>query len=236
MADFKTHITTSSAIGVVYGLAGHLHWGLPPSTCIVSAGLCGLAGMLPDMDSDTGHAQREIMTYAATATPLLMISRFDTLGLDHEEIVLAAASIYVLIRFGLGELLRRYVRHRGMFHSIPAAIIAGLVASMVCSCDVLSFRAFIVGAVVLGFMVHLVLDELWAIEWYRGGLRFKNSFGTALKIFSPRWFPNLVTYALLLLSGVAAYNDPLIMEYLGAPPQQEHFAHDHQDHENELLR
>ena len=74
MADFRTHITTSSAIGVIYGVAGHLHWQIPIPTCVVASSLCGLAGMLPDMDSDSGHAQREIMTFAAAVTPMLMIS------------------------------------------------------------------------------------------------------------------------------------------------------------------
>ena len=224
MADFKTHITTSTAIGVVYGTAGHLEWNIPTSTCVIAATLCGLAGMLPDMDSDSGHSQREIMTYAAAVTPMLMISQFANLGLNHEQMVIASGCVYIIIRFGLGEILRRYVRHRGMFHSIPAAIIAGLVASLICSCEVMTFRLFKVGAVVLGFMIHLVLDELWAIEWHRGRLRFKNSFGTALKMFSDRWFPNFLTYGLLLFVSALALNEPAIAEYLSGPLKRTQFT------------
>lgn len=233
MADFKTHITTSTAVGVIYGVAGHLHWNIPTSTCIVAASLCGLSGMLPDMDSDSGHSQREIMTYAAAVAPMLTVSRFAQMGLNHEQIVIASGCIYIMVRFGLGEILRRYVRHRGMFHSIPAALIAGLTTSIVCSCDVMALRLFKVAAVMLGFVIHLLLDELWAIEWYRGRLRLKNSFGTALKMFSNRWFPNFITYGLLLLVGTLAYNDPVIMAYLGVPQQpasqaaNDLFPHDH---------
>lgn len=180
--------------------------------------------MLPDMDSDSGHAQREIMTFAAATTPLLLISRFAQMRLDHEQTVIAAGCVYIIVRFGLGEILRRYTVHRGMFHSIPAAVIAGLITSMLCSCESLAHGTFKVAAVVLGYMIHLMLDELWAIEWYRARLRFKNSFGTALKLFSPRLVPNLVTYGLLAFVATLAYNDAALMEYFGVPPQQQHFA------------
>ena len=225
MADFKTHITTSSALGVVYGIAGHVNWDIPVSTCVIGASLCGLAGMLPDMDSESGRAHREIMTFSAAVTPMLMISRFAALGLTHEQMVIATGCVYIIVRFGLGEILRRYTVHRGMFHSIPAALISGLVASIICSCEVMAFRMFKVGAVMTGYMIHLLLDELWAIEWRRG-LRFKNSFGTAVKLVGNRWFPNVFTYGLLLAVGWLAYNDANLMEQFGVPQQQRHFAHD----------
>ena len=228
MADFKTHITTSTTLGIVYGVAGHLNWGIPTSTCVIGASLCGLAGMLPDMDSDSGHAQREIMTFAAAVTPMLMISRFALLGLNAEHMVIATGCVYIIIRFGFGEILRRFTVHRGMFHSIPAALIAGLVTSILCSCEVLMFRMFKVGAVVTGYMIHLMLDELWAIEWYRGRLRLKNSFGTAMKIFSNRWFPNVFTYGLLLAVGWLAYYDADLMDRYSSPTHQDpsHFTHE----------
>ncbi len=213
MADFKTHIVTSSAIGVVYGVAAHTQYQIPETTCIIAAGLCGLAGMLPDMDSDTGNAQREIMGFTAAITPMLLLDRFAELRLPTEKIVIATACVYIIVRFGLGEILRRYTVHRGMFHSLPAAAIAGLITSMVCACDVVAFKFVKVGAVMLGYVVHLVLDEIWSFEAKRGRFRVKKSFGTAMKFFSNRMFPNVFTYGLLLFVGTLAYQDPNIMRY-----------------------
>jgi membrane-bound metal-dependent hydrolase YbcI (DUF457 family) len=239
MADFKTHITTSTAIGIMYGAAGYTQWQLPASTCVISGALCGLAGMLPDMDSDSGHAQREVMTFTAALMPMLMLHRFAEFDLTHEQMALSAGCVYIIVRFGFGEILRRYTVHRGMFHSIPAAVIAGLVTSLVCSCPEVAPRAFKVGAVVLGYLVHLLLDELWAIEWY-GRIRLKNSFGTAFKMFSKRWFPNVFTYGVLLAVGVLAYHEPTIMQQLGVPAHHHsHFASDplgEHDHEHLLQR
>ena len=40
------------------------------------------------------------------------------------------------------------------------------------------------------------IDELWAIEWKYGRMRLKSSFGTALKVYSPKsLWANVSTYA-----------------------------------------
>lgn len=214
MADFRTHVTTSTVLGAVYGISGHVHWGLPPTTCVVAAGLCGVAGMLPDVDSDTGITQRELMTFLAAVTPMLLLDRLAQLGFDHEQMVLAGGCIYVLIRFGFAEVLRRYTVHRGMWHSIPAAVIAGLIAALLCSHENLAIRLYKVAAVVLGYVIHLLLDELWAMEWSPRGFRFKNSFGTAFKLFSRSWWANISTYGKLCLVAALVYGDPMIMKHL----------------------
>ena len=65
MADFRTHITTSCVLGVGYGAAGYYYFEQTPTTSALAAGLCGLAGMLPDLDSDSGVPVREPMALAA---------------------------------------------------------------------------------------------------------------------------------------------------------------------------
>ena len=53
MADFKTHITTSSIIGVGYAAVGFAVFDVPPAHALVAAALCSVAGMLPDLDSNS---------------------------------------------------------------------------------------------------------------------------------------------------------------------------------------
>lgn len=174
--------------------------------------------MLPDVDSDSGLAQRELMTFLAAGAPMILLDRFTQAGLSHEQIMLAGGCVYILVRFGLGALLRRYTVHRGMWHSIPAALTAGLVTALLCSADPsLAVRIFKVGAVILGYLIHLLLDELWAIDWHHGRLRFKNSFGTAFKLFSRSWWGNISAYGKLLITATLVYNDSTIHQYL-APP------------------
>ncbi|MEX0818429.1 MAG: metal-dependent hydrolase, partial [Pirellulaceae bacterium] len=184
MADFKTHITTSTVIGIGYGAAGYLALEAPLPTCVLSAGLCSVSGMLPDLDSDSGVPVRETMSLAAAVVPMLMMDRFSHFGWSHETMVTAGMVMYIAIRFGVASIFKKYTVHRGMWHSIPAAAIVGLLAFLVCSCDDMTLRLYKTVAVVIGFLSHLMLDELWSIDVRRGRLYFKKSFGTAMKFYS----------------------------------------------------
>lgn len=220
MAGFKTHITTSTVVGVGYGLLGHFGLEMPWPTCILAGGLCGLAGMLPDLDSDSGVPVRETMTFAAAVVPLLMIERFRSLGLTPEMMVLLGGALYLLVRFGVAKIFKRYTVHRGMWHSIPACVTIGLFAFLICSCNEMDRRLFKTFAVMLGFMVHLVLDELYSIEWKGGMFRTKSSFGTAIKFYSKSRWANISTYGKLVLLLLIAVGDPLVMEHYGLQDRQ----------------
>lgn len=211
MAGFKTHITTSTVLGVGYGATAHFVFGLPPATCALAGGLCSVSGMLPDLDSGSGVPLRESMAFAAAVVPMLMLPRFQELGLSHEMMALIGGGIYLTIRFGFTWLLKRYTVHRGMWHSLPAAAIAGLAAFLICDCGEMDLRIFKASAVVVGFMSHLLLDEIYSIEWKGGLLRFKKSFGTAIKFWSKSRWANVSTYGKLLLLAAAAFGDPIMM-------------------------
>jgi hypothetical protein len=208
LAGFKTHITASTLIGVGYGAAGHFWYDVAPVTSAVALGLCGIAGILPDVDSETGHAGREVMGFAAAVVPLLMMDHLHQFGLSPDGLVLAGGCLYIVIRFGLGEILRRHTVHRGMWHSIPAALIACLVTSLITSCDEPTIRFYKAGAVLVGYLVHLSLDELYSIQWYRGRLRLKRSFGTAMKIWGTDWWANAAAFAKLAALIYMTLQDP----------------------------
>jgi membrane-bound metal-dependent hydrolase YbcI (DUF457 family) len=216
MAGFKTHITVSTLLGVGYGAAG-AYVGLPWESAVIAGGLCGVGGMMPDIDSDSGVPFREAMGFAAAIIPLLLLSRFAELGLNHEQMVFAAGGTYVFIRFGVGRLLSNYTVHRGMFHSIPAALIfAGLVFLFSASAN-LQLRYFKAAGMFLGVMSHLTLDEIYAVEWSRGRWRFKKSFGTALKLWGDSMWANFSTYAKLVLVVMMIMSEPMVMERYGRP-------------------
>lgn len=213
MADFKTHISTSTFCGVIYGGAG-IALGVPWETSLLGGGLCAVAGMLPDLDSDSGIPLRETSMLLAAIAPMMLLHRFEQLGLTHEQLVLAAATVYFLIRFVLVEIFKRYTVHRGMWHSYPAAAIAGLATFLLVSNDEVGLRMFKAGGVVLGFMSHLVLDELWSIERGRVGWRLKKSAGTALKFHSKSSWANVSTYGKLIVLLALVFGDRYLMHSL----------------------
>ena len=210
MAGFKTHVTFSSLLGVGYGTAGLLALDLPLPTCVLASGLCGVAGMLPDLDSDNGVPLRETLTFGAAIVPMFMLERFALWGLSAESMVIAAAAMYLFVRFALGWFLKQCTVHRGMFHSLPAATIAGLLAFLLCQSQEMDVRIYKAGGVVLGFLSHLLLDEMYSIDVAK--LRVKKSFGTALKLYSRDFLADAFTYGAMIGLTWLAIKDPTWME------------------------
>lgn len=218
MANFQTHISTSSTLGVAYGFGGHFLFDLSIPHCMVAGALCSVAGMLPDLDSDSGIPQREMLCFVSVLVPMLMLRRMEALGLDKEMMVFCAGLMYVFIRFGIGWVFKRYTKHRGMWHSLPAALIAGMATFLVCLSPELAVRIYKSWAVVVGFVSHLILDEVYAVDWNGKRIRVKKSFGTAMKWISSNWWANVSTYAKLALLTLLVLSDASLMEYLGREP------------------
>lgn len=183
-------------------------------SALLAGGLCSVSGMLPDLDSDSGIPLRETSMFAAAVVPMLMIDRFRDLGLSHEAMALAAMLVYIAIRFVGVEFFKRHTVHRGMWHSLPAAGVAGLLAYLVMPTPSEGVRVYKASAVVLGFMVHLILDEIWSIDFKGGRFRLKKSFGTALKFFGNRPMANVVVWGKLILLAWLAWGDHGILDRL----------------------
>ncbi|MEN1678187.1 MAG: metal-dependent hydrolase [Planctomycetota bacterium] len=211
MADFHTHVTVSSVLGAGYSVAGMVA-GMHPSTALVAGGLCGVAGMLPDVDSDSGIPRREAMGFTAAIVPMLLVDRFDQLHLGHDQMVLMAAVIYFLIRFVAADLVGKFSVHRGMWHSIPAVLIFAGIAFLVAGpADDLTVRYFKAFAVGLGAMSHLVLDEVYSVDTRGVVPKFKKSFGTAVKLYSKSPWANFSTYAKLAVVVAAIAAEPSVL-------------------------
>jgi membrane-bound metal-dependent hydrolase YbcI (DUF457 family) len=212
MADFVTHLATSSVLGAGYGAAAYAWYDVPVSTSLLAGGLCGVCGMLPDLDSGSGRPLRESVTFAAAVVPMMLLERLRTFGLTPELLVLIGAGSYLLIRFGLGWLLKHFTTHRGMFHSLPAAGVFFLIAFLLASGQEVALRWYKAGGVLLGYLSHLVLDELYSLEWVRGRWKLRRSFGTALKLWGSHVWANLLAYGLLGLLVVVVFFEPAWME------------------------
>jgi hypothetical protein len=63
-----------------------------------------------------------------------------------------------------------------------------------------------------GFMSHLVLDEIYAVEWKGGRWRLKKSFGTAIKFWGDDMWSNFSTYAKLAIVAMFILGEPSVMQ------------------------
>ena len=215
MAGFKTHVTFSSLLGCGYAGAGCLY-GVPVDTAVLGGAICGFSGMLPDLDSDYGTPLRETMCFTAAVVPMLLIHRFAAFGLKPDEMALAGIAMYLFIRFGVTKMIRKYTVHRGMFHSIPAGLTFAGVAFLISWSTDVNIRYFKAGAVLTGFMSHLILDEIYSFEFKSGAWRVKKSFGTAIKLWGDDTWANFSTYAKLVVVIALIFSEPSVLEQLHA--------------------
>jgi hypothetical protein len=211
MASYQGHIMLSSVLGAGVGAVGSFHFGLDWGPVFLGAGLTTLGGLLPDLDSDSGVPVRELFGLAAVLVPLTLMHRLIELGLSAEQRVVVLAGLYVLIRYGAADVFKRVTVHRGMFHSVPAMLIAGLIVFLAYNNPSLFIRFYLATGTAIGFLSHLVLDEFCSVDFMGVKLKLNKFAGSALKFGSASWGSTGLTYVLLGALGYVAWLD------LGAP-------------------
>jgi hypothetical protein len=219
MAGYRMHITTSSFLGVGVGIGAVLGFGYTPAQGVVAACLTGIGGMLPDLDSQSGRPVREIFGLTAALAPMLMMRRLmEWSAGDTDRMMVLAIGMYVAIRYGAAWLLGKVTVHRGMYHSIPALIIAAELAFLGYKSEFVSVKTLMGVGVAIGFASHLVLDELYAVEWNGQRLRLNKFAGSASKFFGKTWGPNIITYGLLFTMTFGIFVDGGLISPPGTPP------------------
>jgi hypothetical protein len=209
MASFPVHFTTSCSTGVILGIASiywlDFDWGAAISVAVY----CGLGGAIPDLDSDSGIPAREMFNLVSVFFPLLVYHRLEQEGLTSEQVFACMVGIYLIIRFGLRKLFRKFTVHRGMFHSVPVMIIFGLLVYLTGSQnqtveaegvnqDMRHFHRAVLGvAAAIGVLTHLVLDEIWAVNWEGLSIQLNQFAGSAVKFWSSSLVATILTYSIM---------------------------------------
>ena len=202
MAAFREHITFSSLLGIGYAAVLKGVCGLEPAHAVLAGGVCGVAGMLPDLDSDSGKPIRELFGLIATVVPLFLYQRIRSSGFTVEQTVLIAAGLYLSIRFGGAWLFKTLTVHRGMFHSLPAAFNVAAITLLADDHPGERGNLALAGGAFLGFLSHLVLDDIYGLKHLGATLRGKKAPERGLKFVSRSAPATLATWLLL---GVLTY-------------------------------
>lgn len=199
MASYRGHLTFAGLLGAGYGSLALLEgrWDWRPA--LIAAGLTTLGGLLPDLDSDSGVPVRELFGFCAAAAPILLFERVKSrCQQSTEQTLVVLSTVYLFIRYLLSYLFKHFTVHRGMFHSVPAVLIAGLTAYLLYPSDDARLRLFLSGAIMLGYLSHLVLDEIYSVDFLGARLHLNKYAGSALKLFSKSWPATLTTYLVLV--------------------------------------
>jgi hypothetical protein len=210
MASYRGHLTFASLLGAGYGSLALLEWNYDWGPAAIAVGLTTLGGLLPDLDSDSGVPVRELFGLAAIVTPILLFHRvYERCQKSTEQTIVILAALYLFIRYVLSHIFKNFTVHRGMFHSIPALLIAGLGTFLIYPNQGgnVKLRTFLAGGVMLGFLSHLVLDEIYSVDFMGARLRLNKYAGSAVKFVSKSLPATLTTYLVLALLGWLAWLD-----------------------------
>ncbi|MEZ6141813.1 MAG: metal-dependent hydrolase [Zavarzinella sp.] len=207
MANFRGHITTSTITGLLYGGIGVNPLGMEPATAILGGVAATVGGLLPDLDCNNGYPVRGLFGVAASFVPLLLLQRLQYTSLNQEEVMLVLIGMYVFIRFGLKRFFNRLTVHRGMFHSVPAMLIVGLSIYLIYDSDDRQKKIFLGVGAMLGFLSHLILDEMYSVDFRGIKIRLNQYAGSALKFTSKSFLATTITYIILIGLSYLAYVD-----------------------------
>lgn len=202
MAMFREHIAIGAIVSMVAAALVYFYALVTdPLLLTLLFGTTVVGSFLPDVDSDSGMPFYLVFgttTVVATGLVLLYVLSHRPEN-DYLLVGIPAASL-LFFWFVVGGIIKRFTHHRGIYHSIPAMGIAGLltyIAATQFGLDAITASIFglCMGA---GFASHLVLDELHS-GVSSDGIPFfpKRSLGTALKFLSDSRKVNVATYSLL---------------------------------------
>jgi hypothetical protein len=204
MANFKTHIGWGVVIGVGAVIFGLIYSMLSAGTMVGWVFLAVIIGsLLPDLDMDEGLPFQILFGLMGVgAAGLFFYVAYQGGERDWKYLAIISALAFAIMRFVIGYIFKKFTDHRGMFHSIPAVVLSGLTAIWLMHwLSVQENQELLIGlAVALGYLGHLVLDEIYASVNLSGySLLPKKSLGSALKLYSSSKITTLIFYILILI-------------------------------------
>lgn len=216
MAAYREHITVSGMLGMAYAFAAVIMFGFSITQSIIAAILTWIAGMLPDLDSESGKPVRELFGVTSALAPLLLLQHTNRLGISGDRAMLFSLLLYGGVRYGGASLLGKLTVHRGMFHSIPALLIAAELTFLSYPHSENRVRLLMASGVAIGFLSHLILDEMYSVGWDGARIKLKRSAGSAMKFFGTNSLANGTCLGLMMflsyasLSSAGIIKDPRI--------------------------
>jgi len=181
MANFNTHFTVAAGASAVVSATLLSMEVVTPEQAVIAFGLGTLGGLLPDVDSAHSTSIKVgFNVLSLLMTIMLIFVKSSSYSLV--EMAIVASLVFVGIRYAFLEFFRKISKHRGMFHTIPVALIWGIVVASMCQWffDLNSLVSWVYGFMITwGYLVHLILDETYSVDL--GNRRMKRSSGTAFK-------------------------------------------------------
>jgi len=162
--------------------------------------LGSVGGILPDIDAPHSIPARLFFTTIAIVLAA-SVTLHQSSHLAPPYLFLLGSLIFFSVAYGLAKLFAKFTVHRGNFHSLLAALLFGLLTTVLAYrfLEVKERIAWWAGTFVTGgYFLHLLLDEWYSVDFMNR--RIKASFGSALKLFSLRHQTSTLLLILITIS------------------------------------
>lgn len=186
MANFTTHIAAGTVVAgslATLTLAADV---IAPEN-LVAVTMAGVLGsVLPDIDLKDSRPSRAMFAGLAIFFSFAVLFT-NAMRYSIAELWILWLGTLALVRYGLHAVFHRISVHRGIWHSILAAVFSAAATAVVFRYALGTHEGvawLAAGFMFVGFIVHLVLDEIYSVDVM--DTRIKSSFGTALKVLDRR--------------------------------------------------
>jgi hypothetical protein len=187
MAKFTTHILVGTVVsGTLATLTLAANVIAPQNLVAVTLAGC-LGSVLPDIDLKDSRPSRALFAGLAIFFSFAILFHFaDRLSIV--EMWILWLGTLLLVRFGLHTVFHKFCVHRGIWHSLAAALVCSFATAIIFYYafgrpDGVAWLAG--GFMFIGYLTHLVLDEIYSVDVI--GNHIKKSFGTAVKLVDFRY-------------------------------------------------
>ncbi|MBF0380863.1 MAG: metal-dependent hydrolase [Magnetococcales bacterium] len=202
MAGFKAHFFTAAVAGGTVATSLLSVGVLTQNSLLLCFAAAILGGVLPDIDSDTSTVLNVSFTsFSLIISFFILFSQVEQLSTV--ESLLLWFSVFLFFKLFVFNLFTKLTVHRGIFHSIPAAFLSLFFTTTILSrlFELSNQIVWLAGSFLfMGFIIHLLLDELASLNIFSlGGVR--KSFGSAAKLYSA----DLTATGILYLATVLFY-------------------------------
>lgn len=204
MANFTTHLAVGTLVSGALATVTLAADVVAPEN-LIAVTMAGMLGsVLPDIDlKDSRPSKAMFSGLAIFFSFVVLFTAADKLSIA--EMFVAWIGTLLFVRYGAKAIFHSLSYHRGIWHSILAAVFCSVLTAIVYYWllrrhDGVAWLA--AGFMFAGFLTHLILDEIYSVDVM--DVRVKASFGTAVKLADTSHWGHTAAMAAALALAVMA--------------------------------
>lgn len=182
MANFPTHIGVGTVVSGALATITLAADVISPEN-LVAVTLAGVLGsILPDIDLKDSRASRALFSGLAVFFSFCVLFA-NASKYSIAELWLLWLGSFLFVRYAAEAGFHRFSYHRGIWHSITAGLLFWFLTAIVFyyGMGLHEGVAWLAGGFMfIGYITHLMLDELYSVNLI--GQRLRKSFGSAMKL------------------------------------------------------